>query len=122
MMMRVVLVFAALLAVSCGSTAVAPSPRAAATSSPVTVPPPTPSQSPTSRIVPFPDLTFIVGTNTGDLYFQIKDGQPAGRKVHVCADAVRRLVAYGRRAAFACGPAGAETLYVYDDSTGTTAA
>jgi hypothetical protein len=122
MTMRVAIAFAALFAVSCGSTAVAPSPTASATSSPVAVPTPTPSQSPASRIVPFPDLTFLVGTNAGDLYFQIKDGQPAGRKVHVCADAVRHLVAYGRRAAFVCGPPGAETLYVYDDATGTTAA
>jgi hypothetical protein len=128
MTMRVAIAFAALLAVSCASTAAAPSPSpspsatASVTSTPAAVPSPTPSPSPTGRVVPFPDLTYIVGTNTGDLFFQIKDGQPAGRKVHVCADAVRNLVAYGRRAAFVCGPAGDQTLYVYDDATGTTAA
>jgi hypothetical protein len=81
---------------------------------------PTPSASPTSRAVAFPDLPFIVGTSSGDLYFQIRDGQPAGRNVHVCADAIRNLVASGKRAAFVCGPAGAETVYVYDDATGRT--
>ena len=125
MTMRVsVFVAMALLAPSCGSTAAtqSPSPTARPTPVPASTAQPTPSASPTSRTVAFPDLTFIVGTNTGDLYFQIKDGQPAGRRVHVCADAVRELVAYGRRAAFVCGPAGDQTLYVYDDSTGTTAA
>ena len=108
------------LATSCSSSVVqtGATPSASATATPVA---PTPSASPISRIVAFPDLTFIVGTNTGDLYFQIKDGQPAGRKVRVCAGAVRDLVAYGRRAVFLCGSTD-PTLYVYDDATGSVTA
>jgi hypothetical protein len=113
-------IVSALLATSCTSSVVqaGPTPRASATMTPVAT---TPGASPKSRVVAFPDLRFIVGTTTGDLYFQIKDGQPAGRKVHVCADAVRDLVAYGRRAAFLCGSTD-PTLYVYDDATGSIAA
>lgn len=125
--MRAVVVFTvSVLAAACGSGAVAPTPTPSSGASPpgtpVAVLPPTPSPAATGHVVPFPDLTFIVGTNSGDLYFRITDGQPAGRKVHVCADAVRDLVAYGRKAAFVCGAAGAQTLYVYDDSTGALAA
>ena len=111
-----------LVATSCGAATTVPSaiPAAAVTSSAAVA---TSGPAPTTgKVVPFPDLTFIVGTNTGDLYFQIKDGQPAGRKVHVCSGAVGDLVAYGRKAAFVCGAPGDQTLYVYDDATGTTAA
>lgn len=107
----------------CGSPAAIATPTPSASAPATTAATATSGPAPTvGKVVPFPDLTFIVGTNTGDLYFQIKDGQPAGRKVHVCADAVRDLVAYGRKAAFGCGPPGNQTLYVYDDSTGTVAA
>jgi hypothetical protein len=111
----------ALVLASCGPTAAtqSASPTALATIAAATLQP-TPSPSPTSRIVAFPDLAYIVGTNAGDLYFQIKDGKPAGRTVHVCADAVRGLVASGRRVAFVCGPAIDETIYLYDDTTGKT--
>jgi len=112
----------ALLVSGCGSPAAtqSPSPSASTASAAAATAQPTPSASPTSRTVAFPDLPFIVGTSSGDLYFQIRDGQPAGRNVHVCADAVRNLVASGKRAVFVCGPAGAETVYVYDDATGRT--
>ena len=108
----------ALLATSCSSSVVQTGVAPSASPTPVAA---TPSASPTSRVVAFPDLTFIVGTTSGDLYFQIKDGQPAGRKVHVCAGAVRDLVAYGRRAVFLCGSTD-PTLYVYDDATGSVTA
>ena len=124
MTMRLALLVAALVAVSCGSTVEAPTPTAvpSATSRPVTAPSTTPSASPTTRVVPFPDLAYVVGTNTGDLYFQIKDGRPAGRSVRVCAGAVRNLTASGRQAAFFCGGSSIndpQVLYVYDDVTGS---
>lgn len=108
---------------TCGSTAAtqSQSPTVSPSASGVTAEP-TPAPSATTGTVTFPDLAYLVGTNAGDLYFQIRDGQPAGRKVHVCADAVRGLVASGRRAAFVCGAAGDETIYVYDDATGKTTA
>jgi hypothetical protein len=115
----------AIIIAACNSPAAiaTPTPSPTPIASATTVATATSGPAPTiGKIVPFPDLTFIVGTITGDLYFQIKDGQPAGRKVHVCTGAVRDLVAYGRKAAFVCGSPGDQTLYVYDDATGTLAA
>jgi hypothetical protein len=84
---------------------------------------PSAKQSPSSRSVAFPDLPFIVGTNAGDLYFQLVNGQPIGRKVHACDGSIQDLVAYGRRALFLCRSSGVlGTLILYDDDTGAVAA
>jgi hypothetical protein len=116
----------ALLLASCGGSA-----GSSATSSPTVAPPatssvatgtPSASASPSARTVAFPDLPFIVGTNTGDLYFQLLNGQPAGPKVHACDGSVSNLVAYGRQALFHCSSAGIPMLYLYDDDTGQVAA
>jgi hypothetical protein len=80
--------------------------------------------APSPRTVAFPDLPFIVGTNTGDLYFQLVNGQPVGRKVHACDAPITNLVALGRQALFLCygtGP-GIPTLHLYDDTAGTVVA
>jgi hypothetical protein len=83
---------------------------------------PTLSPSPTIKSVAFPDdLPLIIGTPSGDLFFQLKAGQLSGRRVHVCSSAVRDIATSGRRAAFACGTGNRDdptTLYVYDDATG----
>jgi len=116
----------ALLLASCGDSA-----GSSATSSPTAAPPatssvatgtPSASASPSAPTVAFPDLPFIVGTNSGDLYFQLLNGQPAGQKVHACDGSVSNLVAYGRQALFLCSSAGTPTLYLYDDETGRVAA
>jgi hypothetical protein len=120
--MKASLLVLAILVSSCGSPAGTQSPAPATPSATVAAvtSPPTPSASRTAGTIAFPDLPFIVGTAAGDLYFQIKDGQPTGRKVHVCGNAVRNLVASAGHVAFVCGASGNETLYVYDDATGKT--
>src|SRR5712664_3679671 len=89
---------------------------------PVGVATPAPSPTPSIKTVAFPDdLPVIVGSISGDLFFQLKGGQLSGRKVHVCSSAVRDLAASGRRAAFACGTGARDdpsVVYVYDDATG----
>ena len=94
----------------------------AATAAPSTIATSSPSASPSPQLVAFPDLPFIVGTNAGDLYFQLINGQPSGRKVHACDGAIANLVANGRQALFLCYSTGIPTLYLYDDDTGTVAA
>ncbi len=72
----------------------------------------------TAGPIAFPlDLPFIVGTNAGDLFFQIdKDGRPTGRSVHGCGTPITHISTSGRMALFNCsGPDSA--LYLYDDTT-----
>ena len=84
---------------------------------------PSGSPSPSIRAVAFPDLPFIVGTNAGDLYFPLVNGQPTGRKVHACDGSIQDLVTYGRQALFLCRSGGAlGTLYLYDDDVATVTA
>jgi hypothetical protein len=111
----------AILASACGSqVAEAPSASSSATASPTPTTTPAASPSPSAKSAAFPDLPFIVGTNAGDLFFQLANGQPAGRKVHACDGAIQHLVAYGRQALFLCGaPNAIPTLYLYDDDAGT---
>ena len=105
----------AIIAAACGSragdvtaSASANPPAATASAGP----------SPSEKTVAFPDLSFIVGTNSGDLFFQLVAGQPAGRKVHACDGVISDLVAYGRQALFLCRAAPAPTLVLYDDESG----
>lgn len=120
--MRLLSLFAvaAIIAGACGSRVEAG--PAAAPSVPPTAPTetatPRPAASPTSRVVAFPDLPFIVGTENGDLFFQLVQGQPAGRRVHVCDAGIRHLVAYGRQALFLCDTRPESSLDLYDDDTG----
>jgi hypothetical protein len=111
----------AILASACGSrVAEAPS---ASSPSPTPTATPAASPSPSAKSAAFPDLPFIVGTNAGDLFFQLANGQPAGRKVHACDGAIQHLVAYGRQALFLCGaPNAIPTLSLYDDDAGTVTA
>lgn len=74
--------------------------------------------SPTSRAVAFPELPFIVGTEDGDLFFELVDARPAGRKVHACDAGIRHIVGYGRQALFLCDTRPEGTLTLYDDDTG----
>jgi hypothetical protein len=118
------LLVCAILPASCGggagsSATSAPTVAAAATSSVATATA-SATASPSAQIVAFPDLPFIVGTNGGDLYFQLINGQPVGRKVHACDGSIQNLVAYGRQALFLCYPAfpSTPTLTLYDDDTG----
>ena len=105
---------ATLIVAACGSrvesgSSASPKPRASLGA----------SASASGRIVAFPDLPFILGTNTGDLFFQLVNGQAAGRKVHACQGAIRELFAYGRRAVFLCGAGHDSTLRLYDDDSGS---
>lgn len=119
------------LVVACGAPAEAPgaSPteaRASTTGAPSSTAPASAAAtaSPSPRTAAFPDLPFIVGTTSGDLYFQLAGGQPAGRKVHACDAPITNLVALGRQALFLCYgtmPA-TPTLYLYDDAAGTVVA
>jgi hypothetical protein len=121
-----VLILVGLFAASCVAPGtVASSPTASPTAAPTSAAPTTlvPSASPSATVVPFPDLPFIVGTNAGDLYFQLVNGQPVGRKVHACDGSIQNLVASGRQALFLCGSGGVlRTLYLYDDDTGAVTA
>ena len=113
-------VWATVLVILTASCAPASTATSAASATPIT---PTVAASPTSRSVAFPDLPFIVGTNGGDLYFQLVNGQPAGRKIHACDGTIANLVATGREALFLCHRVGSiPTLYLYNDDTGTVAA
>ena len=103
---------------SCGSTtqnaSTGASPKASTSPSAAVTAAPTPSPV----IVPFPDLPVIVGTSTGDLFFALNNGQPAGPKVHACNGTIRYVVAYGRQAAFLCGGPGMVTaLFLWDEAT-----
>ena len=113
-------------AIGCGSRANAPDASTLASATgpfSTALATPTATASPRARTVAFPDLPFILGTNSGDLYFQLVNGQPAGRKVHACDGSISDLVAYGREALFLCRGIGAiPTLYLYNDDTGTIAA
>jgi hypothetical protein len=98
----------------------APSPTPSPTVSPSAVAP-TPSPSPSMKIVAFPDdLPIIVGTPSGDLFFQTKGAKLTGRTVHACGSDLRDLSTYGRRALFTCGGSREDpsALYLYDDTTG----
>ena len=105
-----------------GSGAIATVPASPSPSaSPTAQPSPSPSPSPTPLTVPFPDLPVIVGTATGDLYFRLQNGAPAGAKVHACDGVVGDIFAYGRQAAIFCsspgsGPSGS-ALYLWDEAT-----
>jgi hypothetical protein len=114
----------AILASGCGSqVAEAPSGSSSAAASRTPTATLAASPSPSAKSVAFPDLPFILGTNAGDLFFQLANGQPAGRKVHACDGAIQHLVAYGRQALFLCSGVGAiPTLYLYDDDAGTIVA
>ncbi|MEP7003115.1 MAG: hypothetical protein ABI888_01115 [Chloroflexota bacterium] len=108
---------AAVLVTACGSRN-ENSVSASATISPTSTAAATPST--TTGLVAFPlDLPFIVGTNAGDLSFQIdKDGRPIGRSVHGCGTPITHISTYGRMALFNCsGPDSA--LYLYDDTSGS---
>lgn len=87
---------------------------AATTDPPTASPAPTPSASPSPSTAPFPDLRFIVGTPSGDIYFALSGGAPAGPKVHVCDSAITALATYARQAAVACN----DGLFLWDEASG----
>lgn len=95
-------------------------PTASAERSPAsTLPAGAASPAPSMRTVAFPDLPFVVGTGTGDLYFQLRNGQPAGAKVHVCAGSIWDVVTYKRQVLALCGLGDSLDLYLWDEAHAT---
>ncbi len=74
--------------------------------------------SSTLRSVAFPDLSFVVGTDSGDIYTRLANGQPAGARRHICDAPIIDLVTYERLVLIACGRAGDTVWYLWD-SRGT---
>lgn len=74
------------------------------------------------RTVAFPDLAVFVGTSSGDVYSQLRGGQPAGPKVHVCDGFVVRIeVAGGSSALVSCIAGSSFAVFTYDHRTGAVA-
>lgn len=74
------------------------------------------------RTAAFPDLTVFVGTANGDVFQQLRAGQPAGPKVHVCDGFVVRIeVAGGSSALVSCITGSTFAVFTYDHRTGAVA-
>jgi hypothetical protein len=69
-----------------------------------------------------PDLGVFVGTANGDLYTQLRAGQPAGPKVHVCDGFVVRIETRGgAQALVSCIAGPAFAVFTYDHRSGVVA-
>ena len=94
------------------------SPVPSTSSSPSRSPAALTSPSPVPRTTAFPDLPFVIGTDRGDLYTDLVNGQPAGQKIHICDGMVVDIVTYQRQALASCGRGGGETSwYLWDAAT-----
>lgn len=114
---KAVALASALLVIACAAPSEAP-PTPANTPSLA----PSPLGTPTSRVsgpprtAPFPDLPLIFGTPTGGLYFELRDGLPAGNRVDVCAMPIIGLTTFGHLALFFCETRSPRyEMYLWDD-------
>ena len=109
---------ATLLVVACTSSGEGPQPASATTAASATASPivtSTPRPTATARAAAFPELPLVLGTPKGELYFELRDGQPAGDKVDVCSTQIIGLTTFDDLALFFCQtPTPRYEMYMWD--------